>query len=170
MALMNNWDFFKENLGVAENAEGTLQEQADIYAESWEAARDRVKASAQDIYDSLINSKSFITLDNILSVVLDRIGDVIDGMGGFKGIMITTGYAATTLFSDQIAQGLRNTQYNFKKLAGVVAEEDKVFRGFAADLAATMTINSSDTELQTLAKKVEMENELFEVSKQMNES
>jgi hypothetical protein len=33
-----------------------------------------------------------------------------------------------------------------------------------------MTISSSDTELQTLAKKVEMENELFEVSKQMNES
>jgi len=28
----------QENIGIAKNSEGTLQEQADIYAESWEAA------------------------------------------------------------------------------------------------------------------------------------
>ena len=38
MALMNNWDYFKENVEVAEESTGTLQKQADIYAESWEAA------------------------------------------------------------------------------------------------------------------------------------
>jgi hypothetical protein len=35
---MNNWDYFQQNLGVAKNASGTLDEQAEIYAESWEAA------------------------------------------------------------------------------------------------------------------------------------
>jgi TP901 family phage tail tape measure protein len=38
IALMDNWDFMEENLATAKNSTGTLQEQADIYAESWEGA------------------------------------------------------------------------------------------------------------------------------------
>jgi hypothetical protein len=47
---MDNWDFMKENLEIANAATGTLQDQADIYAQSWEAARDRVKAATEGIY------------------------------------------------------------------------------------------------------------------------
>ena len=54
IALMDNWDFMKENLETAKGATGELQKQADIFAESWEAARKNVKASAEGIYDSLI--------------------------------------------------------------------------------------------------------------------
>jgi hypothetical protein len=142
MALMNNYDTFKENLDTAYGSEGTLQEQADIYAESWEAARDRVRAAAENIYDSLINADTFIGLDNVVTPVLNRIADIADAMGGLKGVMITLGYAATTLFKDQIAQGLRDAQYNIKQLTGLAAEEDKQFRSLAADMAATMAISS----------------------------
>ena len=45
VSLMDSWDFMEENLDTAYNAEGTLNEQAEIYAESWEAASKRVKAS-----------------------------------------------------------------------------------------------------------------------------
>lgn len=170
MALMNNYDTFKENLDTAYGSEGTLQEQADIYAESWEAARDRVRAAAENIYDSLINADTFIGLDNVVTPVLNRIADVADAMGGLKGVMITLGYAATTLFKDQIAQGLRDAQYNIKQLTGLAAEEDKQFRSLAADMAATMAATTNDAEIQTLAKKVQMENQIYELSKQMDES
>ena len=56
MALMENWDYFKDNLEVANDATGTLQEQADIYAESWEAAQKRVQASAKLFCKSIKNS------------------------------------------------------------------------------------------------------------------
>lgn len=82
IALMDNWDFFQENLESAYGASGSLQEQADIYAESWEAARDRVRASAEDIYDSIINPELFISADNIASPFLSGIADIVDGMGG----------------------------------------------------------------------------------------
>ena len=45
MAIMNNYDKIQANEQLAIGSSGTLQEQADIYAESWEAARKRVKAS-----------------------------------------------------------------------------------------------------------------------------
>jgi TP901 family phage tail tape measure protein len=38
IALLDNWDTVQENINTAKNSEGTLQKQADIYAESWEAA------------------------------------------------------------------------------------------------------------------------------------
>ena len=59
--LMENKDYFKELVGVAENSEGTLQLQADIYAKSWEGARKRVQAAAEGIYDSLIDEEFFST-------------------------------------------------------------------------------------------------------------
>jgi len=40
---------------TAQNADGALQEQQEIYAESWEAASKRVKAAMEDIYGSLLN-------------------------------------------------------------------------------------------------------------------
>ena len=47
---MDNWDFFQSNVKVAEEAEGTLNKQAETYAEGWEAASDRVRASMESIY------------------------------------------------------------------------------------------------------------------------
>ena len=41
---MENKDYFKELVGVAKNSEGTIQKQADIYAESWEASKKRLQA------------------------------------------------------------------------------------------------------------------------------
>jgi hypothetical protein len=54
MNLMENFDFYQENVARANNADGSLQEQADIYAESWEAARDRMRAAMEGIYDELL--------------------------------------------------------------------------------------------------------------------
>lgn len=39
IALMDNWDFMQENLQTVAKASGALDEQAQIYAESWEAAK-----------------------------------------------------------------------------------------------------------------------------------
>ena len=64
MALMENFDFYKQNQQVAANAEGTVQAQADIYAKSWEAAQKRVKAASEALYSDLIDDKFFISLNN----------------------------------------------------------------------------------------------------------
>ena len=45
VTLINDWDFIQQNIEVARGSEDALQEQADIYLESWEAASKRFKAS-----------------------------------------------------------------------------------------------------------------------------
>ena len=85
--LMENKDYFKELVGVAENSEGTLQIQADIFADSWEGARKRVQAAAEGIYDSLIDEEFFKDVDNVVTVVLNGINATIKGLGGVKGVV-----------------------------------------------------------------------------------
>ena len=89
VALMENWDFFQQNLKDAQNAEGSLQEQADIYAESWEGARKRVKASAQAIYSDLIDDKTFIKGTNAVADVLNVTDELITNLGGIKSLLLT---------------------------------------------------------------------------------
>lgn len=112
VALMDNWDFFQENLASAVGAEGSLQVQADIYAESWEAARDRVTAAAENIYDSVINDQLFIDLDNALTPVLNTIADMVDALGGLPGILAVVATGMNRAFGDKIAQSLRDMVYN----------------------------------------------------------
>ena len=112
VALMDNWDFFQENLASAYGAEGSLQVQADIYAESWEAARDRVTAAAENIYDSVINDQLFIDLDNALTPVLNTIADIVDALGGLPGILAVVGSAMTRAFGTKMAQSMRDIAHN----------------------------------------------------------
>lgn len=87
MNLMNNFDFYQENVSRAQNADGSLQEQADIYAEGWEAARNRVKTALQDVYDSLIDDEFFIKVDDVLVTILESVKGLTDAFGGLGGII-----------------------------------------------------------------------------------
>jgi hypothetical protein len=97
---MDNWGYFQKNLDVALNSQGTLNEQAEIYAESWEAAQDRVTAAAEKIYSSLLDDEFFIDLLNGLEKVLEAVGGMIDGFGGLKGIVTTVGSVLLTMFAN----------------------------------------------------------------------
>ena len=114
---MDNWDFFQENLEAANNAEGSLQEQADIYAESWEGARKRVKASAQAIYSDLIDDDTFIKGTNAVADFLDGLDKVIDATGGLKTILLGIGAVATKVFQKDIAKNLTNIKYFVNNLS-----------------------------------------------------
>ena len=118
IALMDNWDFFKENLAMAQNADGTLEEQAKIYAESWEAARDRTKAAAEDIYDSLINPDLYIEVDNLITPILSGIAEIIDSLGGLKGVLLVAASAMTALYGDKMAEGIRDMAHNIGIMTG----------------------------------------------------
>jgi hypothetical protein len=103
MTLMENWDFFKENLSTANTATGTLTMQAEIYADSWEAAQKRVKASMEGLYDNLINSESFKTLLNMGSMIVDTLSEAVAGLGGGGGVLAVAAGVFGNVFKSQIS-------------------------------------------------------------------
>ena len=148
IALMDNWDFFQENLASAYGAEGSLQEQADIYAESWEAARDRVKASAEDIYDSVINPDLYINADNVLTPFLSGIADAIDAMGGLNGILASTALLINGIYGNKIAESMRSMVANIKVLSGLEQNRARNLQASAAEIATQLGLTNSMSQAE----------------------
>jgi hypothetical protein len=101
---MENWnktdaDSMASNLKTAYGSTGTLDKQADIYAESWEAAQARVKAAAEDVYDSLIDKDFFIDMLKGVETLLGGLSTLIDSLGGVKGVLSSIAMIATKVFA-----------------------------------------------------------------------
>lgn len=121
ISLMENWnagdsDSMMANLETAYNATGALQEQADIWGESWEAASNRVKTAAQGIYDSLLDDNLFIDFNNVFADMLTGVEQVIDGVGGLKGVIISTASFFMAMLSNKIQPALTNFVLNIKAM------------------------------------------------------
>lgn len=118
IALMDNWDngdsdSMTANLDTAYNSTGALQEQADIYAESWEAARDRITASLETIYNQLLDDDFFIDISNGFAGLLDSVSAFIDGIGGVKTILIAIGSIFLSSVANKIQPALMNLKHSF---------------------------------------------------------
>lgn len=176
MTLMNNYDFYKENVERAKNSEGSLQKQADIYAESWEAARDRVRAAWEAIYKDLVNDKAFISILKNFEKVLSGVDLLIKSLGGLKGVIFTLGAIATKVFHNQIAQSLTDLSYNLKSMTKAGRESIKNERIDFLNKASETTANKEySTEGEKarndgLRKELELQIDIIENSDKMSES
>lgn len=146
IALMDNWDFFKENLAMAQDADGALEQQAEIYVESWEAARDRTKAAAEDIYDSLINPDFYIKVDDLITPLLRGTADVIDAMGGMNGVLAASVLLINKVYGDKIAESLRESAIQIGFLTNQEQERARALQQQAATLAKSISIEKMGVE------------------------
>lgn len=146
IALMDNWDFFKENLAMAQDADGALEQQAEIYAESWEAARDRTKAAAEDIYDSLINPDFYIKVDDLITPLLSGTADVIDAMGGMNGVLAASVLLINKVYGDKIAESLRESAVQIGFLTNQEQARARALQQQAATLAQSISIEKMGVE------------------------
>lgn len=152
ITLMSNWDYFQELVGVAKSSTGELDNQAKIFEESWLGASKRVQAAAEEIYSQLLKDDAFITMTDGLKDVLGFVADLINGLGGLKGVLFTIGTIVTKVFQQEMAQGLRNAAISIKQLtpAGQKAFEQSKTQAIqdAQDVYRTMS-GSSDISMST---------------------
>ena len=149
LALMNNQDMYWDAVQMGVESDGETQRQAEVYANSWEAAQDRVKAAAEGIYDSLINDDFFIDFNNGLADVLGGIEKFVDNMGGMSGLLLQLGTIVSNVFSKQIASSISNAGkliMNFLPAGRKrLEEETKALRNSASQLISETVINSVST-------------------------
>jgi hypothetical protein len=123
---------------MAATADGTLNQQAEIYGESWEAASNRVRTALEGIYDSVLEDDMFIGILNGLAEVLGFIEGVVDALGGMKGLLVAIGAVLTNVFGKQMANGLRNMAENIKMMTpggrAAVQKEKQDYLDYAANM------------------------------------
>ena len=173
IALMDNWDFMKENLATAANSEGSLQEQADIYAESWEAARKRVQASAQAIYQDLLDDDFFIKMTDAFSGLLTIVDDMIDGLGGLKGVLLAVASIFLTTYKNDVAQALQGLQFNLSSAEQKQAQVEQVRQGATEALKNMYGDDASASgglASQAYAQQAAAQESLYQNAEHMSES
>ena len=167
IALMDNWDTFQLNLDVATNAEGTLQEQADIFAESWEAASKRVKAAAEDLYDDLLKDDFFIGLTDSFGYLLNGIGEVIDAMGGLKGLLPLLIAGFTKLFGEKMLVSIKNFS-NSMKLSSASAQQMAL--STKQEALNLMQAYAGDSHAGSLeVKELELQKKIYDINRMLTD-
>ena len=175
IALMDNFDFYQKNLASAQNSTGTLQKQADIYAESWEAAQKRVRAALEDIFGKVIDDKFFIELTNTIAKAVDGVSKLIDALGGVKGLLLAIGALATKAFSQQLSQGLTNLAYTVKMSTKSgresVAQERQSQINNLSGITASDEYSTKEEEYRAkgLRDILDLQSQIAEKANQMNE-
>ena len=142
IAILDNWDYMQENLNVAAGSEGTLSRQAEIYAESWEAAKNRVKAAAEEIYSTLLDDKFFISITNGFGKFLDIINNIVTSLGGMRTVL----FAIMGLMSQKIAT----------QMPALFAGIGEGAKSFAKKTAMSFGLNASsklDSQQEMILKK-----------------
>lgn len=162
IALMDNWDTFKINLEVAENAEGTLEEQHETWAESAEAAGKRVSESWNQVYDSILDDDTVINFTNAFAEILDYIGQFIDGIGGIGPLLMAiVGIFSAKLIPLVITFG-KNLVYNFQVAFGIAQKQSlQVQQNFKAMLNDMVKMGGLDAGL---VRQLELSRELINMT------
>lgn len=114
LSLFDNWDQYTKSLETSANAAGTLQEQQDTYMESTQAHLAQLKASWEDLYDSLLDADTINGVSDALSGVVSLMANFVDSIGGGSNVLLSLGSIATTVFSKNMAQGIATTIKNFQ--------------------------------------------------------
>lgn len=147
IAILDNWDYMQKNLNVAAGSEGTLSRQAEIYAESWEAAKNRVKASAEEIYKTLLNDQFFISITNGFGKFLNVISELLDGLGGVKGLLLTISSIIVTRYMAELPRLMGNVVNSIGVLFGAGNRQQQKMLNETASLASAqnLKLNSANT-------------------------
>ena len=116
IALMEHYDAFQQNVQYARESEGTLQQQQNIYAQSWEASTDRVRAAWEALYQDIIKDNFFIELNNGLADFLGGIDKLVDSLGGVKGVLTVLAPVFWKMFGDTAIRSVKDLAYSVRMM------------------------------------------------------
>lgn len=146
MTLMENWSMYTDALETAQNAEGYLQEQQDIYMESTEAHLQQLSTAWERVWNAMSDSKSTNNLIDVLTGLTTGMANFVEAIGGGGDALLMFGSIGTQVFSKQIAKGVGTMINNFKVAQENMAQLDaeleiiKQFEGINIDDSATQVI------------------------------
>ena len=116
MSLFENWGMYEKALNMSKDSVGELQKEQDIYMQSTEAHLQKMRASFEGLYSSLLDADTINEFSDAISFVIQRVTDLVDGLGGGAGVLLNLGSIATRVFSKQIAQSIYISLENVKGL------------------------------------------------------
>ena len=160
MALFDNWNMYESAKEISEDSAGTLQKQQDIYIKSMEAHLNKLQAEAEDLYQSIFNAEDINPLIDALTKTTYLVKNLIDSIGGGRGLLALLGTTGINLFGDKISSGLAKTVRNIKGLV-----EDIDSEAVEQRLVKELDLQNSKLDISSIREIVEAKKEQLKIEK-----
>ena len=145
IGLMSNWDVMKENVELTKEANGQLEYMNSIYAQGIEGSSARVKATLEEIKNTLLDENDLVPLLNFAEGFLGIVNDLLQAFGGLPGILTTIGALMLNIYGPQVAAGMRSMLSGIQLAYGALSGSTQAARSNAivqsTNLAANMSAN-----------------------------
>ena len=112
LTLMNNMEMYNEQLAIAEDSAGTLDEQQSIYMDSMAAKVNQLTAAGEGLVSTLFNPDDYKPALEVLTQLINGLTDLINITGGAGNAFLGLGSIITKTFSTQIGRGISNLIQN----------------------------------------------------------
>lgn len=116
IALFDNWTTYSELLNTSLESEGTLAQKNSVYLESLGAKMEQLGAAGERVKASLIDSKSFGSVIELLTAGTNLLGGFIQAIGGGGTALLGLGGIATQVFSGVISKEINNAIVNYQNM------------------------------------------------------
>lgn len=123
LALFENWDMYKMNLDISLNADGTLEKQYKEATDNIQSATKKLSAELEGIWQNLLDDEAIISIVNGFGFVIKIIGNTVESLGGFKGVLLTLGMLFSTKFVMPVVNGLNYIKGQWGYLTGKTLQE-----------------------------------------------
>ena len=113
-ALMNNSDYYQKAYSATQNADGSVDEMQDKYADSIQGRLNTLQASAEQVMTSLFDQDNVEPILGSVTQLVNLINSLVNTLNG--GLPIFTAISAILLktFSSQIAEQIQRISTNIE--------------------------------------------------------
>lgn len=164
MALFDNWDMYQDAMTTSMTSAGTLAQQHATYLESIEAHQEKLKTSAEGLYDSIFNSDDIKRVYDLLSGIVTVVDQLVQTLGGMPGILSLAGVLFTKIAKSQIADLSVQRQKN--KLAKE-ANELQIKHG--KEIIEAFTTDNKLELTDEMRATLDLEKQLYDAAKGLND-
>ena len=192
IALMENAKMYNQQLEIAQDSAGTLEEQQSIYMDSLAAKINQLTAAGEGLISTLFNPDDFKPTIETLTDLINLLTSLINSVGGAGNALSGLGVIAGRVFSNQIGQGLasiiqnnrmnKERADNSKYASSVLADLNQASGGTLDDSSlaysfikdnkknqSRMTLQQQEQYNSLLQKTVELENANISAEQKVNE-
>ena len=165
IALMENWDKVKENVQIATEATGTLEDQQAIYMESTSAHLKTMSAAWENFYDSLVKPDTINNFADTMTVLGNLATGFTDAVGGMGPILTMIGAKGLQTFGTDIANSLtvaRTNAINFNNYQALMLNKERELQELYKD---TSLLDSSKASTEAYKETLNVAMQLGEYEK-----
>ena len=156
MALFDNFDKYESALKTAQNAEGKLQEQQDVYMDRLSTHVQQLTTATEHMWMGLTDTDGFKDVIDGLTTIVEKVDKLFQSIGGGKNLLQSLVPIVMSLTSKTVANGI-NTMIINSQLEKRQLRDQKSSQVLAQN------------EMEALQKKGQQGSQRYQVLKQKSE-